>query len=770
MVSVYIKASVAYLIGFFIALKMPFGFGALFSLCLVISVFALRLDFAKKFCACMLMLGVLLMSNAYYPPADGAAALVGHYTEIEGVICEMPDAHDDGYYSYIIVPKSVRCLGKEYKMNTKLRVTSSLRADCANKVRLRGFLDVPSEPGNSSEFNYALYLKSRGVRYNLHSEELEIVSDRAFLPSASYALEYVKSRLGFGIDRFFSGDDAAFLKAVLLGHKTDFSHETKKLLYSTGAMRFMHPAYLHIFLITALCEAIFAFLPRRKRTNVAMLILTAVAICESGYTALVRAVLIYTGTALYRRVRGFSHYTDIGFSALTLLLIANPLLIFNPGPVIAACAGLVIYIFDTPLSKRLGFIKNRELRRNVSVWICGTLGVMPVSAYYFGGASLYSIIFMLLYTPLTIILIILAPIVLLIYEIFSKSLILGYFLDGVIAVMRAIPKITAELPGCSITLAKPSPTALAALGLLAAAVKLRFEGHTYRLRYGVCCTVCAVLIGVMGVKSALSYGNLEAYFVNVGQGDGAVISIKGRDKILLDGGGNSNEESNYNIGEEVYVPYLAARGFNNIDLAIATHYHIDHCEGIIAAMETLKVGTLMLPQAEDKGGLRKMLEETARKNGTEILYVSAGDRLEFKSGLVIYVLSPYAEKVYKNENDISLALRLEYRGRSLFFGGDMTSEAEETILSRVGRCDILKVAHHGSAGSSSEELLDEISPGTAVISVGENNVYSHPADKTLERLKRRGVRILRTDKNGDIKLTVGRGGKITAESFREGDM
>ena len=769
MVSVYIKAAAAYLLGFLVALKMPYGFGALFSLCLAVLTFVFRLDFAKKASAVMFFAGVVLMSHAYFPAADAAEELVGRYVEVEGVVCEMPDAHEVGYWSYIIKPSSVDYLGKGYKMRPMLRLTSPMRLDCGNKIRLRGFLDTLSEPDNSTEFDYSLFMRSKGVGYNIYTTEVEITAARAILPSPRYMLEYAKSRVGFAIDRFFSVDDAAFLKAILLGHKSDFSSGMKKLLYNTGAMRFMHPSYLHLYFVTALCEALFAFLPRKKRENIIMLILLGYVIFEGGFAVFVRAVLIYASTVFYRRIRGFSHYPDISFSVATLMLVINPLMIFNPCIVTAFCAGLMIYFFSTPVSMRLRFIRNKELRYNVSVWLCGTIGVMPASAYLFGGTSLYTIIFMLFYTPLVIITVLLAPVVLVIYEIFSGSLLLGRLLDGVLVLIKAIPRITAQLPGCYIMLQRPTPAALAAFFCLAAAVKLRLEGHAYEMRYKVCCGVCGIILCVICVQNLLAYGNLEAYFVNVEQGDGAVISVKGRDKILIDGGGNSNEDSTYNIGENVYLPYLAAKGFCNIDLAIASHYHIDHCEGILAALENLRVGTLMLPDVDEGSEIRRSLESAARDNGVELLYVSAGDRLEFKSGMVMYVLSPYAGKEYEVENDTSLALRIDYRGKSLFFGGDMTQDAERDIAGKVGKCDILKVSHHGSAHSTSDEFFDELSPELAVISVGENNVYSHPAPKTTKRLSEHGARIMRTDKYGDIKLTINRSGKMRAEGFREGD-
>lgn len=260
-------------------------------------------------------------------------------------------------------------------------------------------------------------------------------------------------------------------------------------------------------------------------------------------------------------------------------------------------------------------------------------------------------------------------------------------------------------------------------------------------------------------------GRMYVTFVNVGQGDGAIIEIKGKNTILLDGGGAS-AMNEYDVGEKVFLPYLTAKGHNKIDLAIVSHCHSDHIDGIIAAVENLAVRSIMLPSESEKNAKFQELILAAEKRDIVIQYANAGDKLKFNSGLVIDVLSPSAES--EDENDNSLVLRFDYNGTKMFFGGDIGSKTERELQGRIGEVDIAKVSHHGSKYSSRSEFVEEASPSFAVFSVGENNPYGHPSERVLRAYAESGARILRTDKMKDIVLRCDGNGKIGAGWYGEG--
>lgn len=744
-----------------------FGFTLIFSVTVflfaLVGAAAKRLDSRRVWYALGALVGIITFSFASEPTAEILDNYIGRYVEIEGVITEVPDEYDE-YYSYVLTAQKLR-YSEEEKIGLKMRITCEEKFSTGNKVAFRGFLKEITSADNSTEFDYKMYYKSKGISFSMYADEAELIEARAFIFSPVYFVEYTKNRIAAAIDRFYTDDDAGIMKAVLLGKRTEFSDEFKDILVSTSALRYLYPSFLHIFFLLSVCEFIFAAVPKRRQELLTVCAILLFAIFRGNYITFVRAALMFGGLMLYRRIRGFSHYPDIAAMVVTVCIVSNPLLLYNSGFVISVSMGMLIHLFKRPCAAKLAFIKNTRARTAVVVWIIGTLGLIPLSGYYYNGVSMYSVIFTFVYTPLSMLLFIILPPTLLLSELFGGAGIFGTAVDIVVRLMQNIPRVVALLPGYYITLGKTSAVGFLIAFLVIYILKCAADKNTKSRGFRVSASALALIMCVCAVSYCLDYGKMKVTFVNVGQGDAAIIDITGKDTILVDGGGGT-ADSEYNIGEEVFLPYLIAKGYSRIDLAIVSHCHRDHTEGIIAAIENLDVHSVMLPSSGEGERYRQAVVAAAEKNGTEIIYVNAGDRIEFESEFLIDVLSPVKGAELDDENDYSLALKMNYDGTSMFFGGDMTSKAEKKLLGRVGKVDIAKVSHHGSANSSSEAFVSEISPKYAVFCVGRNNMYSHPSDRAVAAYYRSGAKILRTDRMCDIVLKCNKG-KVAAAWFGE---
>jgi len=277
--------------------------------------------------------------------------------------------------------------------------------------------------------------------------------------------------------------------------------------------------------------------------------------------------------------------------------------------------------------------------------------------------------------------------------------------------------------------------------------------------------ILTVALGIM-FSSILTYdyNTLFIYFVNVGQGDGAVLHTSRGETVLIDGGGAADYTADYNIGERVYLPYLTSHGFSDIDIAIASHTHKDHVEGIIAAAENLKIKTIVMPYAKEANQYHDQLCQIAQNKGIQVEYLSATDEIIFESGLKITFIAPDNTQLASDDlNDTSLVAHVTYGDFSALFTGDSTDEATDSYPKDV---DLLKVAHHGSKTASSKEYLEHTSPEYAVISVGEGNSYNHPSPEVVCRLKSSGAKILRTDKSGDIQFKIKKDGTFTYKTLK----
>ena len=244
-------------------------------------------------------------------------------------------------------------------------------------------------------------------------------------------------------------------------------------------------------------------------------------------------------------------------------------------------------------------------------------------------------------------------------------------------------------------------------------------------------------------------GLLRIRFLDVGQGDAAVLELPDGRVAVVDGGGLGRGA--FDVGERVAAPALAARKIARVDVLIATHGDRDHQGGLGFLARELRPRELWIADSPDEERRLRALVADASAAGASIRRLRAGDRVELAKGVRYEVVHPPAGLVAE-ANDRSLVLRLTYGARSFLFAGDVEVPAESVILrgDRLARVDVLKVPHHGSASSSGGEWVELARPRVAVISVGVGNPYGAPSAEVVRRYRRAGARVLRTDRDGSI--------------------
>lgn len=253
---------------------------------------------------------------------------------------------------------------------------------------------------------------------------------------------------------------------------------------------------------------------------------------------------------------------------------------------------------------------------------------------------------------------------------------------------------------------------------------------------------------------------LEVVFFNVGQGDAIFIEIPQRQQILIDGGPDST-----------ILEKLAKEMFfydRSLDLIILTHPEKDHLTGLLEVLKRYKVEYILWTGVVRETSEWEAWEGLIEKEGAQIKIAKAGQRIilrdkEPKIFLdILYPFEKLEDKELENSNDTSIVASLVFGDISFLFTGDITKKIERELVIRENSCsnsckfasldsEVLKVAHHGSKTSSSQEFLNKVLPGVAVIQVGKNN-YGHPASEVLANLAQFGIEILRTDEKGDIKI------------------
>ncbi len=299
----------------------------------------------------------------------------------------------------------------------------------------------------------------------------------------------------------------------------------------------------------------------------------------------------------------------------------------------------------------------------------------------------------------------------------------------------------------------PLITVVAAIGTLSALIAIR-------QRRAIAIAGTAALLVSAGVVAfyhspQIEKGKLEVTAVDVGQGDSLlVVSPEGRTMLIDAGGSTGPVRSEFDFGEGVVAPYLWSRGLEHLDVAVLTHAHGDHLGGLPRVLEDFHPAELWVGINPENQEMKNLYDAAARNHVT-VQHYSAGEVFNW-GGSRVQVLSPppgWQPQAEPKNND-SLTFLITYGNTSALLAGDLEKKMEQFIALESPKADVLKVAHHGSATSTTPELLAAVQPRFAVISSGYHNAFGHPRQIVLQRLQQNHVQTFRTDMLGTVTFLL----------------
>jgi competence protein ComEC len=242
---------------------------------------------------------------------------------------------------------------------------------------------------------------------------------------------------------------------------------------------------------------------------------------------------------------------------------------------------------------------------------------------------------------------------------------------------------------------------------------------------------------------------LEVCFFNVGQGDAIFIETPWHHQILIDGGPDDTILSKL----EQKIPFWD----KTIDLIVLTHADADHITGLISVLENYKIENIIWTGLDKNTLVAKKWRGLLEEEGAEIRIAVKGLKAILGGNMQLKVVFPFESlenRAIQDLNDASVVMKMESGGEAVLLTGDISDRVEKALIDSNSDIEarILKIAHHGSKTSTSEGFLEAVKPDVAIISVGRDNRFGHPAEIVLDRLNNFNIKVLRTDKNNNICL------------------
>ncbi|HVS32249.1 MAG TPA: DNA internalization-related competence protein ComEC/Rec2 [Thermoanaerobaculia bacterium] len=529
--------------------------------------------------------------------------------------------------------------------------------------------------------------------------------------------------------------EIAMIEALALGRGERLSEETREDYRRGGTYHLLVFSGLQIGLAAGVIALLLRWTGYARSSDWCLLGFAVIAPLFIGPTASVSRA--GTGIALYalsRIARRPTSFENLWCVAAMLRLVIEPRDLTDPAfHLTYAGAGALIFI-----GKPLARLRMRWL----AYAIAAELAVAPLTLFHFQQFALGGSLATVALTPVVFV-------QLLVGAAFA-AIPAAILLDAVRLLSATSALVNRMAAPASGFFASP-PLAVISASFAFIIVIIAFTRGRVRVIGILLALAVTDLSAVLRHRSAASVDSPRATFLDVGQGD-AILLRSGRHAALVDGGGRNDDTR---FGHTVLLPMLVNRGIRRLDLVVLSHAHPDHCGGLPAVLRELHVGELVISTRGFRGDCARRLLEAAGESGTRVTSLRRIERRQ--AGEIALTIFPPARRYRRAaENNGSVIVRAEARGRSLLLTGDIEREAELDLASSTRPADILKLAHHGSRTSTSPVLLDAVRPRLAVISCGRSNLFGHPHRITVESLDRRGIRIWRTDLNSTIDVALDR--------------
>ena len=667
---------------------------------------------------------------------------------------------------FILKTKTIKTTPNNYFNTTGKILIKSIALD--KKINIGDYLILnenlikPAGERNPGEFNYQKYLKSKhifGIVYIKKHANIEIISTATSKWHILHFISYLRIQINESIDKVFLDQNRALLKGLILGERNEISSETKTAFSNSGVMHVLAVSGLHIGFVVIFFSLLFTLLrlPYRLKIILLMISLALYAAIVGFKAPVVRASLVVELYLFGKYLQRQLYPLNLLAAAALIILTINPLELFQASFQLSFMAVISIFYIYKILQKL--FIKNKFYQKVVGLkignYICQlflisvavSCGTLPLTIYYFEKLPLLGIFINIIAVPLTGCVIILGFMFIIISPIFWPLANLIYYVNDFLITL--LIKLISTTNGFHFTYLPIYGTTILQILLIYLCLFLILNIHKQRYRK-VIIYITFILLNIYTWKPILYPQNwLEIVFFDVGQGDSALLKFPDKKYILIDGG---LFRDNFSAGERYILPYLKREKIKKLDAIILSHADSDHLGGLPYILHNIPVKQIIDNNKEAESNIYH--EYKSFIDSSQIVYnpVKTGSRIHGFDNCGIFIFHPDNVAKYRSHNNDSVVLKLIYGNVTFLFTGDIENEIEQKLLEfgKLLKSDLIKIPHHGSKTSSSEDFIKLIDPQYAVISVGRHNRFNHPAPSVISRLNSLEINTIRTDINGAI--------------------
>ena len=576
-----------------------------------------------------------------------------------------------------------------------------------DKVYIEGEISVPNNNTIPNNFNYKDYLYHKYIYYIVKIDKIKMISknDNIFLN--------IKNSIYKRIDAIKYND---YLYAFILGKSYYIDSEVLNNYKINGITHLFALSGLHVSMFSSIILFILKKIKLSEKLSyfITSLFLIFFAFIASFTPSIVRSVLFFILSSINNVYYLYIKPKYLLYIVFSILIFINPFYIYDTGFILSFCISFFILLFNE--KNKI----NNNLLSILVISILSTLSSLPIIINMSYEINILGFINNLFFIPYVT------------YIVFPLSIIvvfiskLSFILNFLIIIMEYISKVSSNILNIKLIFPKMSLFLIIIYYVLLILIVKKINLKKIFIIY----------LSFLYFRCDFDKNNY-VYFIDVGQGDSALIVTKNNKSILIDTGGKVG--GNYSLMKSNVIPFFKSIGIRKLDYLFITHGDADHCGNSKSLIDNFSVKNVYL----NKGKINNCEKKT---NGN-ILY---DDYLKIDN-IEIYSLN---NGDYNDENSLSMVLLLVIDNYKILLMGDAPKKVEEEIIDKydLDNIDILKVGHHGSNTSSSKNFIGHIKPKYSIISVGKNNKFGHPKKSVLDTLS--DSKIYRTDEDGSIMFRI----------------